>query len=204
MTARCEYIKTCQQGSDEWLNMRLGSVGGSSIDSVLAKGQGKLRKSLLYKLAAEILSGQKTASHTTAAMERGTELEPEARQYYEIITGNKVEQVALVKSWFPRVHVSPDGLIGEDGGLEIKVMLPHTYVELVDTEKIDLKYIRQMQHFLWVTGRKWIDFCAYCPEIEPRPMWIKRILPDNNIIGQIEEELPTFQDEVSALIKRLS
>lgn len=201
---RCEYIVTCDQGSDEWHRLRTGSVGGSSLNFVLAKGEGKSRKTLLYQLAAEILSGNPTNGHVSAAMERGTELEPEARQCYEFMTGCNVEQVALVKSWMPRVHVSPDGLIGDDGGLEIKVMLPHTYIELVDTGKIDLRYIRQVNHFLWITGREWCDIAAYCPEIQVRPMWIKRIFPDPEIFEAIEVELPAFFEELQALIDRIS
>jgi len=198
-----EIIKDCIQGSDEWHLLRLGSVGGSSINSVLAKGQGKSRQSLMYQLAAELLSGQKTNGYTSPAMERGNELEDDARTLYMFQTGLKVEQVALIKSDIPRVHVSPDGLVGGVGGIEIKTMLPHTYVELVDTGKIDLKYIRQCQHFLWITGRAWIDFVAYCPEIKSRPIWINRQTPDKKIISEIEAELPVFLKDLDALVGRI-
>lgn len=198
-----EIIKDCIQGSDEWHQLRLGSVGGSSINSVLAKGQGKSRQSLLYQLAAELLSGQKTNGYTSPAMERGNELEDDARTLYSFQTGLDVEQVALIKADISRVHVSPDGLVGDDGGVEIKTMLPHTYVELVDTRKIDLKYIRQCQHFLWITGRAWIDFVAYCPEIKAKPIWIDRQKPDQKIISEIETELPIFLKELDDIVNRI-
>jgi predicted phage-related endonuclease len=198
-----EYIKDIPQGSEEWHGLRIGSVGGTGLDSVLAKGQGKQRQSYLYQLAAEILSGQKTDTFTTPAMLRGIELEDDARQYYSFTSGNVVEQVAMIKADMPRVHHSPDGLIGDDGGLEIKTMLPHTYVELVDIEKIPLKYIRQCQHFLWVSNRKWIDFVAYCPEIKDRPMWQKRLTPNAKIIVEIEAELPVFLADLDALVLKI-
>jgi len=198
------YIRDCDQQSDEWFDLRIGSVGGSSLNSVLAKGQGKSRKTLLYKLAGEILAGRKLNGYQSTAMERGNELEAEARSCYEFLTGNSVEQIALIQADLPRIHHSPDGLIGEDGGLEIKVMEPHVYVELIDTEKINLAYIRQCQHFLWVSERQWIDFAAYCPEIESRPMWIQRQTPDPKIFEMINTELPVFLSELEAMVKKVS
>ena len=197
-----EIIKDCEQGSDLWHFHRLGSVGGSSIGSVLAKGEGKSRKTLMYKLAGEILSGVKTEDYKNANMQRGNDFEDEARQYYEFVTGNTVEQVALIKSDIPGTHNSPDGLVGTDGGLEIKVRLPHIFVELVETEAIEVAYKRQIQHFLWITGRDWVDYLNYCPEISTRPAIIKRIFPDKKIIEQIETELPIFLKELSELIER--
>lgn len=198
-----EIIRDIDQGSEEWHLLRLGSVGGSSMNSVLAKGKGETRQKLLYQLAAEILTGNKTNTYNTPAMERGTELEPEARRHYEMLTFTDVEQVCLIKSDVPRVHVSPDGLVGDDGGIEIKCPLPTTHIETIDTGKIDIKYIRQCQHFLWVTGRQWIDFVSYCPEIEARPMWIARQYPDQKIHADISREVPIFMDDLNRLIERI-
>ena len=197
-----EIIRGIKQGSDLWKQMRVGSVGGSSIGSVLAKGEGKSRKTLMYKLAGEFLSGVKTEDYKNANMQRGNDFEDEARQYYEFVTGNTVEQVALIKSDMQGSHNSPDGLVGADGGIEIKVRLAHVYVEQVDTEKIELNYLRQCNHLLWVTGRQWVDFISYCPEIKVKPMWIKRILPDKKIIEQIETQLPIFLKELAEMVER--
>ena len=198
-----EIIRDIPQGSEEWQRLRVGSIGGTGLDAVLSKGQGKTRQAYLYQLAAEILSGKKTDTFQTPAMLRGIELEDAARQYYSFVTGNQVEQVTMIKADMPGVHHSPDGLTGESGGVEIKVMLPHTYVELVDTEKIPLKYIRQCQHFLWVSGRKWIDFVAYCPEITARPMWVQNQVVDKKIFAEIEKELPLFISELAALVEKI-
>lgn len=198
-----EIIKDCEQGSDLWHLHRIGSVGGSSINSVLAKGKGASRKTLMYKLAGEILSGCKTDGYKSADMQRGNDFEDEARQYYEFVTGNTVEQVALIKSDIPGTHNSPDGLIGSDGGIEIKVRLPHVYVELIETGKIEIGYKRQCQHFLWITGREWIDYINYCPEIKKNPMQKIRIFPDPEIIGQIKIELPLFLKELDEMVQRV-
>ena len=91
-------ILTCEQGSDEWFAARIGSIGGSSIASCVAKGEGKTRKNLLYRLAGEILSNEKYDSYSNAHMERGIEQEPEARNMYEFIAGKEVTQVGLIKA----------------------------------------------------------------------------------------------------------
>ena len=198
-----EIIRGIEQGSPEWHALRLGSLGGSSLNAVLAKGQGKTRQALLYQLAAEILSGEKTETYTNQAMLDGAALEAEAREYYSFISGHEVEQVTLIKADIDRVHNSPDGLIGDDGGLEIKCPLPTTHIETIDTEKIDLKYIRQCQQFLWVSKRAYVDFISYCPKIKVKPMWVKRITPDAGIQGQIETELPVFLRELNELVERV-
>jgi hypothetical protein len=198
-----EIIRGIEQGSDAWGLERAGSVGGAGINCVLAKGQGKSRQSLLYRLAGEILADGPIPSYSNGYMERGHEHEPEARALYEFMHDCTVEQVSLIRADIPGVHVSPDGLVGDDGGIEIKTMMPHIYVELIDTGKIDLAYIRQCQMFLWVTKRAWIDFIAYCPEITTRPMWVKRITPDPGIQAQIETELPVFLRELGKLVERV-
>jgi len=91
-------ILDCDQLSDEWFKARIGSIGGSSIASVVAGGQGKMRKTLMYRLAGEILSGQKYEGYTNPHMERGIEQEAEARAMYEFMTGKEVKNVGLVKS----------------------------------------------------------------------------------------------------------
>ena len=90
-------IIDCPQLSDEWMKHRIGSIGGSSISSVMAGGQGKTRKKLLYQLAGEILSGEKYEGYSNHHMERGIIQEADARTLYEFMTGNEVEQVGLIK-----------------------------------------------------------------------------------------------------------
>jgi len=195
-----KIIKDCIQGSDEWMKWRTASIGGSSITYVLGKGKG--RKDLMYKLAAETLTGKKEDSYSNANMLRGIEYEPEARNYYEIVTGHEVEQVALIKSDIPGIHVSPDGLVGDDGAVEIKTRLPHVFVEKKDTGKIEIGYSRQCQYTLWIAERQWIDFINYCPEM-PDPMTIQRLERDEKIIKEIRIEVRLFLDELDELVERM-
>jgi len=90
-------IDDIEQGSEEWFAARIGSIGGSSIASVVAGGQGKTRKQLMYRLIGEMLSGVKYQGYSNADMQRGIEQEPDARNMYEFITGNEVKEVGLVK-----------------------------------------------------------------------------------------------------------
>jgi len=199
-----EIIRGIEQGSPEWFVLCLGSAGGSSAPALLAKGQGKMRQTLLYKLAGEILTGKKTDGYQSDDMRRGNFYEPEARIYYEFLRNVDVETVALVKSNIDGIHVSPDGLIGTDGGIEIKTQQPHVYVETKDTEKVDIGYVRQCQHFLWVSERQWIDFCAYCPEIiHGEKMWIKRFERDEKMITELREQAEKFLTELNELVKRM-
>ena len=168
-----KIIRDIEQGTAEWLQLRLGSVGGTALNLIL--GDGKGRKKTLYGLTGEILTGQLTESYHAKYYDRGHEYEPIARAWYESVYNVDVEQVALIKSDYPRRHHSPDGLVGEDGGIEIKTRLPHIYLELLETEKIPIADRRQCQNFLDISGRKWIDYIVYCvPEMPSKQAWVRR------------------------------
>jgi len=199
-----EIIKDCEQGSESWHLLRAGSIGGTAINSVLSKGAGKMRRSLLYKLAAEILTGQPTANDNRWQYERGHEFEPQARALYEFDRDVEVEQVALIRGDVPRTHVSPDGLVGEGGGIEIKTMMPHVYIELLDTGKIDLAYKRQCQMFLWVSRRKWVDLIAFSPEMPAdKRLWVQRQYPDRKAQDEIELGVEDFLADLDKLTEKL-
>ena len=195
-----QIIRTCEQGTDEWFQLRLGSIGGSSITHILGGGRG--REKLMNQLLDEIITGQNAESYQNANMRRGTEYEPKARLYYELITGNIVEEVALITNDVKGVHYSPDGLIGNDGLLEIKTRLPHVFLEKIDSGKIEIGYIRQVQHGLWVTERQYCDFMNYCPEAKD-PMHLTRIERDEKMIREIKVEVRLFLEELNAKVERL-
>jgi len=199
-----EIIRDIEQGSPEWLLLRLGSVGGTGINSVLAKGQGKSRKTYLYKLAGEILTGQQSNEYHAKQFDRGHEWEPVARSWYEFTYDVEVEQVAMIRSPGIRRHHSPDGLVGEDGGIEIKTREPHIYLELVETGKMPIADIRQCQNFLDISGRAWIDYVVYCvPEMPSCPAWVKRIKPDPDMFEEMHKELLSFLKDLNELVGRM-
>ena len=179
-----KIITDIDQGSDEWFKMRLGSIGWSSISSVVAGGQGKMRSSLLYRKAGELLSGTTYESYSNAHMERGIEQEADARVAYQWETDNEVVQVALCQSDQPFKHYSPDGLVSTilDGIIEIKCVIPSVHVETIISDKVPSAYRKQIQWGLHICEREWCDFVSYSPLVEARPIWIKRVERDEKLI----------------------
>jgi len=190
------------QGSDEWFAERIGSIGGSSIASVVAKGEGKMRKNLMYRLAGEILSGAKYESFKNEHMERGTEQEPEARDLYEFITGNEVTQVGLVKITDHK-HESPDGLVSKDGKIEIKCTIPSVHVETIISDKVPSGYIKQINWGMFICERQWCDFISYSPLITSKPIWIKRVERDEKLINDLNEGADKFIKELWVIVDKI-
>jgi len=195
-------IINCDQGSDEWFKHRIGSIGGSSIASVVAGGQGKMRKSLLYRLAGEILSGVKYEGYKNADMDRGVEQEADARNVYAMENEIEVQQVGLIKeSEFK--HYSPDGLVGDDGLIEIKCVIPSVHIETIDTEKIDGGYYKQIQWGLYICQRKWCAFISWSPRVEDCPIWAKPFERDEKLIKELNEGADKFIDELKSLVLKI-
>ena len=190
------------QGSDEWFSARIGSIGGSSISSVVAGGQGKMRKSLLYWLAGEILSGVKYEGYRNTDMDRGIEQEADARRVYEMEREVEVQQVGLIKLDEFR-HCSPDGLVGTDGMIEIKSTIPSVHIETIDTDKIDGEYIKQIQWGLFITQRRYCDFISWSPLVADYPIWIKRVERDEKLIKDLNDGAEKFIDELKSLVLRI-
>jgi len=195
-------IIDCAQGSPEWFEARLGSIGGSSISSVVAKGQGKMRKNLLYRLAGEILSGEKYESYTNHHMERGLELEHQARLEYEFLTGNQVEQVGLIKD-SDHKHSSPDGLVNDYGIIEIKCTIPSVHIETIISDKVPAEYRKQIQWGLHICLRQWCDFVSYSPTVKARPVWIKRVERDEKLIAELDAGADLFIKELKDVVKKI-
>ena len=195
-------IINCVQGEPEWFKARIGSIGGSSIASVVAAGQGKMRKSLLYTLAGEILSGVKYEGYRNADMDRGVEQEADARNVYAMEREVEVVQVGLVKQNEFR-HFSPDGLIGTDGMVEIKCVIPKVQVETIDTGKVDGGYIKQIQWGLFICKRYWADFISWSPLVVDCPIWIKRVERDEKVITDLNDGAGRFIDELKSLVLKI-
>jgi len=191
-----------EQGSDLWFQARLGSIGGSSISSVVAKGKGKMRNNLLYRLAGEILSGQSYEGYKNYHMDRGNELEDEARSMYELMKNVEVNQVGLIKE-SDHKHVSPDGLVDPSGAIEIKCPIPSVHVETIIMDRVPPEYFKQCQWTLNVAQRKWLDFISYCPLVSDKPIWIKPVYPDSKLIKELNEGADKFIEELQAIVKKI-
>lgn len=192
------------QGSPEWHQARCGLATASEFSSVLAKGQGKTRAAYLRRVVAERLTGKPTESYKNAHMERGTEQEPFARAYYEEITGNFVEQIGLCQHDHILAGCSPDGLIGDDGGAEIKSVIPTVQLETILAGKYPPEHKAQIQGNLWITGRKYWDFCSFSPDMPQHlRLYVFRVDRDEDYIKALHAEVAVFLGEVEALITRL-
>lgn len=196
------------QSSVEWLMERVGKVTASRFGAVLdytAKGlPGAGRKTYLWEVAIERLTGQPTVHYVNAAMERGSELEPLARMAYEARTGAMVEQTGLRNHLsLPMTAGSPDGLVGLHGGLEIKCLNSAKHLEIWLGGMPD-EYRPQVQGLMWLHGRDWWDFCAFDDRMpEDLQLCIQRIPYDPEYCSKLEAEIVRFQVEVAELLAKI-
>ena len=176
----------CEQGSDEWIAARLGVPSGSMFGKIITT-QGKWSTqadAYINQLVAEKLTGEQTYVYQNEHMARGTELEPEARTMYEFIKEVEVNEVGFCLHDTLDAGCSPDGLIAEDGGLEIKCPAPATHVEYLKAGVLPSKYKQQVMGCLWITGREWWDFVSYHPTMKTL---IVRVERDEEYITALEE-----------------
>lgn len=206
------------QGSEAWRHARCGKVTASRVADVVAKtkaGWGASRKNYRAELVVERLTGKPKVHFASAAMQRGTELEPYARQYYEITRGVTVATVGFVPH--PKIAMtgaSPDGLIDNDGGVEIKCPLEAAHIETLKTEKLSDEYFKQI---VWNLAchpeRQWWEYVSYNPDLPPEMQFFtKRIYRASEGVHEcltdLEREVPIFlkevEDEVAALCAKYS
>ena len=197
-----EIIKSFNQGDDIWFTERIASLGGSSIASAVAGGQGKTRNSLLYRMAGEILTGQKYEGYQNDHMLRGLEQEPDAIAAYEWEMDCEVERVAMVRM-SPHKHFSPDSLVGNDGIIEVKAQIPSVHIETILHDKVPAAYRKQCAWGLHVCKREWIDFISYSPLVKDRPIWIKRTGRDEKLIKELDEGADKFITELLMIVERI-
>lgn len=201
-------MTTVTQGSEAWHLMRLGKITASRINDVVAMiktGEAATRADYRIELVCERLTGKPTEGFTNSHMERGIELEPFARSAYEIATSTFVEQVAFIDHQrLKNTGASPDGLVGNDGLIEIKCPAVKTHIKTLVDKKAPSKYMNQMQWQMACTKRLWVDFVSYCPELpENMQLFIKRVERDNGIIAELEAKVLEFDEEVEAVIQQL-
>lgn len=196
-------IFTMPQGSLEWFKVKLGIVSAGSFSKVMAKGQGKVRTGYMLKLAAEILTDEHRDTYQSQDMVRGLEQESQARDEYAFVTGNSVNQIGFCKR--ARIGCSPDGLIGSEGGLEIKSVIPEVQIETVLTNKVPPSHKAQMQGSMFVLDCKWWDFVSYSPLIKNKNyIFIKRMYRDQEYIDDLQRGLLKFINELDALVEKLN
>lgn len=198
-------IIECEQNTPEWYQARLGLPTASEFSTVMAKGKtaGSIsltRRTYLYKLAGEIITGEPAPGYTNDNMERGKIMEEEARREYAFKHDVECQKVGFIRNG--KKGCSPDSLIGKDGGVEIKTKFPHLLIEamLRDDGSIPPEHVAQIQGTLWVTEREWWDFVAYWPKM---PLLCRRVYRDESYIRNLSSEVARFNDELENLVHTL-
>lgn len=197
-----------EQGTDLWFAARCGKATASRIADIVAKtktGPSASRANYLAQLVCERLTGTVEAGFTNAAMAWGTEKEPEARNAYSFRHAADVVEVGFIDH--PQIGwagASPDGLVGEDGLLEIKCPSSATHIDTLLSGKVPAKYITQMAWQMACTGRAWCDFVSYDPRLpDAMQLFVKRVDRDDAYIAQLETEVAAFLNEVRQTIDAL-
>jgi putative phage-type endonuclease len=198
-----------EQRTEEWFKARLGKVTASRVADVIARtktGYSASRENYMAQLVVERLTNAVAESFTNAAMQWGTDQEPFARAAYEVSQGVMVEEEGFVQH--PTIQwagASPDGLVGDDGLVEIKCPNTATHIDTLLTQTVPSKYITQMQFQMACTGRQWCDFVSFDPRMPQKAqLFVKRVDRDNEFISTIENEIIKFLDEVSAKVQQLN
>ena len=196
-----------EQGSDAWLQARLGVCTASRFSDILPGSRGKYRLSrenYLYELAAERLTGISKTFRETVEVAHGNEFESEARDAYEFITGNEVTETGITildDNLF--IGASPDGLVNDIGGIEIKCFDTRRHLKIV-VSGMPAELMPQVQGNIWVNNCQWFDFVSYDPRIKSKNnIYIQRIECDNEYIAMLKKECFSFVDEVKKIIKKV-
>lgn len=196
------------QRSEEWFAERLGKVTASRVADVCARtksGWGASRKNYMAELVAERLTGNRSEGFTNAAMQWGNDQEPEARVAYEFYHDATVAEVGFVPHpAIAETGASPDGLVGEDGLVEIKCPLTASHIETLLGDAVPEKYVTQMQWQMACTGRQWCDFVSYDPRLpEHMRMFVKRVHRNAEMITTLEADVSDFLTELRMTVYRL-
>lgn len=199
-----------EQGTDEWKRLRLGKLTASRFKDVMSKGRGnapsKTREAYMMQLASEILTGEPQDSYTNKAMEWGNETEPRACAKYELKNDVDVEHVAFIEPYEGAPYgVSPDGMVGSNGLLEIKCPNTTTQIQRVLKGEFPKEYLAQVQGQMWVAEREWCDFVSFDPRIATDADYFEiRVYRDDKYIKDLEAACLAFIDEMNELLTKLN
>lgn len=197
-------IIECEQCSPEWYAARCGLVTASEFATIMRTkgkaedGTSKERRTYMFKLAGEILTGEPAENYQNAHMERGKVMEDEARDLYAFTADTDPTRVGFIRNGAK--GCSPDSLIGNDGGLEIKTALPHIQIDRLLRDELPAEHRAQVQGNLWVAEREWWDFVSYWPKL---PLLVVRIHRDETFIAKLSAALDQFNTELAETVERI-
>jgi putative phage-type endonuclease len=202
-------MRIVRQRTPDWEAARLGKATASRIADVIAStksGYAASRANYAAQLICERLTGIKAEAFESAAMRWGQEKEAEALEVYAFEEDAEITQVGFLDH--PSIDMSgasPDGLVGDDGLVEIKCPLTATHIETLLGQAPPGRYLSQMQWQMAVTGRRWCDFVSYDPRLPlDMRLFVRRIARDDRRIAELESEVGTFLAEIDAVIGKLT
>ena len=197
-----------EQRTPEWFAARTGKVSASKVSDVMSKtksGYGASRATYMSQLLVERLTGTPTEFYANAAMQWGTDTEPQARAAYEFKTGNAVIEEGFILH--PNIEMSgasPDGMVCDEGMLEIKCPNTATHIATLLAEKAPSKYMNQMQWQMACAGRQWCDFVSFDPRLpENNDFFCVRVKRDDERIEELESEVVKFLGELDEMVLKL-
>jgi hypothetical protein len=192
-----------EQGTDEWLAARCGIVTASVVGQLITPKTIKpaandYSRALTMTLAAERITGHVDPIHESADMIRGTLDEPFARDLYSEHYAEAAEVGFMVRDFGYKIGYSPDGLVGDDGLIEIKSRRQKKQLSTTLADEVPLENMAQIQCGLLVSGRDWLDYVSYCGGM---PLYVKRVLPDPKWFVAIQEAVKAFEESAEQIIK---
>lgn len=193
-------IVECEQNSPEWYAARAGLPTASEFEAILTQpkskgGVARTRQTYMLKLAGELLTNEPMEQITTRHMERGKIMEDEARDLYSFMMDIEPKRVGFIKNF--GAGASPDSLIGENGGLEIKSALPHIQIERLLSDELPDEHKAQVYGCMWIAEREWWDFISYCPKL---PLFVKRVYRDDDYIAKLTGAIEKFNADLASTV----
>lgn len=197
-------IFDCEQNSPEWHAARCGIVTASELHTVIASGKGggesKTRRSYLMRLAGERITGEPAETYSNAHMARGHAMEPEARDFYALMSDAELTPIGFILNDAVGAGCSPDSLIGDNGVLEIKTKLPALLIDCLLDGVVPPENKAQLQGILWIAEREWIDLSIYWPKM---PRFTKRVGRDETYISMLADKVGEFNLELAHIVNRV-
>lgn len=203
-TISLQVFEDLEQGTDEWLAARCGIVTASVVGQLITPKTVKpasndYSRALTTTLVAERITGHVEPIHENADMLRGTLDEPYARDLYSEHYAPATEVGFMVRDDFGfKLGYSPDGLVGDDGLIEIKSRRQKKHLATILADEVPLENMAQIQTGLLVTGRSWLDYVSYCGGM---PLYVKRVYPDAKWFTAITEAVQTFEDTAKLMLE---
>ena len=202
-------VDDIEQGSEQWKKDRLGKVTASPVKNVISNGRGgapsKMAETYMIELIAEKLTGMSKPFFENDAMKWGTETEPQARDTYSVKNDFVIVREVAYVEHNEHILISPDGLIGEDGLLEIKCPNTTTQLKRALSDDYSSDYKAQIQMQLWVTERQWCDFVSFDPRLDcPAGYLQQRVYRVEEYIEYMKTKVYAFVEKMNLLIEQLT